>query len=86
MTGRAAHWHTRQHFRDATGVLRVLRDPPAPPSPAPGQPPMVPGNPAEGLELLLAMVGPWLGARAVSPSNTCTLASGRSISSPTIWP
>ena len=56
MTGRAAHWHTRRHFRDATGVLLVLRDPPAPPPPAPGQPPMVPGNPAEGLEVLLALV------------------------------
>ncbi|MBL8348910.1 MAG: molybdopterin-dependent oxidoreductase, partial [Burkholderiaceae bacterium] len=55
-TGRAVGWRTRGQFRDAAGVLLVLRDPPPPPPPAAGQPPMVPGNPAEGPEILLALV------------------------------
>ena len=62
MTGRAAGWRRRQQFRDATGVLLVLRDPPVPPPPAPGQPPMVAGNPAEGPEVLLALVDEGQGA------------------------
>ena len=37
------------------GVLLVLRDPPPPPPPAPGQPPAVPANAAEGPEILLAV-------------------------------
>lgn len=52
---RALAWRSRAAFRAAPGVLLVLRDPPAPPPPAQGQPPMVPGNPAEGAELLLAV-------------------------------
>jgi len=51
---RAAGWRTRRAFRDADGVLLVLREPPPPAPPAPGQPPSVPANPAEGPELLLA--------------------------------
>ncbi len=35
---------------------------------------------------LLAMVGPWLGARAVSPRMTCAAVIGRPSSSATIWP
>jgi nicotinate dehydrogenase subunit B len=46
---------TRAGFLEATGVLLVVRDPPPPPPPAPGQPPIVPGNPAEGVEILLAL-------------------------------
>src|SRR5512134_2858383 len=53
-TARAAAWRARQQFRDASGVLLVLRDPPPPAPPAPGQPPSVPANPAEGPEVLLA--------------------------------
>lgn len=53
---RAAHAPThRAGFLQAQGVLLVVRDPPPPPPPAPGQPPMVPGNPAEGVEILLAV-------------------------------
>lgn len=54
-TPRAEHWRCRADFRAAPGVLLVLRDPPAPPPPAKGQPAMVPGNPAEGPEILLAL-------------------------------
>ncbi|MBL8332973.1 MAG: molybdopterin-dependent oxidoreductase, partial [Rubrivivax sp.] len=46
---------TRAGFLQARGVLLVVRDPPPAPPPAPGQPPMVPGNPAEGVEILLAL-------------------------------
>ena len=46
---------TRAGFLEAQGVLLVVRDPPPPAPPAPGQPPMVPGNPAEGVEILLAL-------------------------------
>lgn len=56
MSFRAAGWRQRADFRAARGVLLVLRDPPTPPPPAKGQPPMVPGNPAEGPEILLALV------------------------------
>ena len=53
---RAAHAPpTRAGFLEAQGVLLVVRDPPPPAPPAPGQPPMVPGNPAEGVEILLAL-------------------------------
>ena len=48
-------WRTRKDFRAADGVLLVLRDPPPPPPPSPGQPPTVPGDPAEGSEILLAV-------------------------------
>ena len=56
MNFRASAWRLRADFRAADGVLLVLRDPPAPPPPAKGQPPAVPGNPAEGPEILLALV------------------------------
>ncbi|WP_088280456.1 molybdopterin cofactor-binding domain-containing protein [Ideonella sp. A 288] len=55
MTGRHRAWRTRQDIRAAEGVLLVLRDAPAPPPPARGQPPIVPGNPAEGPEILLVV-------------------------------
>jgi nicotinate dehydrogenase subunit B len=45
---------SRSALRAADGVLLVLREVPPPPAPAPGQPPAVPGNPAEGPEVLLA--------------------------------
>ncbi|NBP35737.1 MAG: aldehyde dehydrogenase [Betaproteobacteria bacterium] len=45
----------RAGFWQATGALLVFRDPPPPPTPAPGQPPMVSANPAEGPEILLAV-------------------------------
>mgnify|MGYP006182844341 CR=1 FL=1 len=43
---------TRADFLNATGVLLVVRDPPPANPPAPGQPAAVPGNPAEGVEIL----------------------------------
>jgi nicotinate dehydrogenase subunit B len=46
---------TRAALRAAPGVLLVLREVPPPPPPSPGQPPAVPGNPAEGPEILLAL-------------------------------
>ena len=49
-------WRTRAHFRDAAGVLLVLRPPAEMPAPATGQPPAVPADPAEGLEVLLALL------------------------------
>jgi len=48
-------WRNRADFRAAEGVLLVLREPPAPPPLTRGQPPIVPGNPAEGPEVLLAV-------------------------------
>ncbi len=55
MAARSAAWRKRDDFRQAAGVLLVLRHPPAPPPHAPGQPPVVAGDPAEGLEILLAL-------------------------------
>ncbi|HUG21419.1 molybdopterin cofactor-binding domain-containing protein [Piscinibacter sp.] len=55
MTRRADLPRTRRDFHDARGVLLVLRDPPPAPPPAKGQPAMVPGNPAEGPEILVAV-------------------------------
>ena len=52
---RSAAWRNRADFRQAAGVLLVLRQPPAPPPPTPGQPPVISGDPVEGLELLLAL-------------------------------
>lgn len=46
---------TRQDFHDARGVLLVVREPPPPAPAAPGQPATVPANPAEGVEILLAV-------------------------------
>ena len=46
---------SRRDFHAAQGVLLITRQPPAPPPPAPGQPPIVAGNPAEGVEVLLAV-------------------------------
>ena len=55
LPARALGWRTRADFRAAPGVLLVLRQPPAPAPPAQGQPPVVAADPAEGLELLLAL-------------------------------
>jgi nicotinate dehydrogenase subunit B len=51
---RALGPRTRADFRRASGVLLVTRDPP-PVVAVPGQPAAVPGNPAEGVEVLLAL-------------------------------
>ncbi|MCB2070103.1 MAG: molybdopterin-dependent oxidoreductase, partial [Ottowia sp.] len=55
MTRRADTPRTRADILQASGVLAIVRTPPAPPAPAPGQPPVVGANPAEGDEVLLAL-------------------------------
>ncbi|MDB5963939.1 MAG: Isoquinoline 1-oxidoreductase, partial [Polaromonas sp.] len=54
MTRRAAQVLTRAAFHAAAGCLLVTREPPPPPAPVKGQPALVAGNPAEGVEILLA--------------------------------
>lgn len=63
----------RAGFLQATGVLLVVRDPPPPPPPAAGQPPMVPGNPAEGVEILIAL---WDDGSANALSGKVDLGTG----------
>lgn len=46
---------SRRDFHDAAGVLLITREPPPPPPPVKGQPAAVPGNPAEGVEILIAV-------------------------------
>jgi nicotinate dehydrogenase subunit B len=46
---------TRADFHAADGVLLVVRNPPPAPPPVKGQPALVAGNPAEGVEILLAV-------------------------------
>ncbi|MGA0571582.1 molybdopterin cofactor-binding domain-containing protein [Variovorax sp. VNK109] len=46
---------SRADFHAASGVVVVVRDPPPPPAPVPGQPAAVPANPAEGVEILVAV-------------------------------
>ena len=46
---------TRRDFLEAKGALVVMREPPEALPQAPGQPPMIPPNPAEGVEILLAV-------------------------------
>lgn len=55
MTRRSQAARTRADFRTAQGALVVEREPPPAQPPAPGQPPTVPGDPAEGNEILLAV-------------------------------
>lgn len=55
MTCRAEQPQSRQDFHDAVGLLLVTREPPAPPPAVKGQPASVPGNLAEGAEILLAV-------------------------------
>ena len=66
MNFRAANWRYRVDFRQASGVLLVLREPPLALPPAAGQPPSVPANPAEGPELLLALVDEGQGVVSVT--------------------
>lgn len=47
--------HTRADFHSAQGVLLIARDPPPAPPAVKGQPTLVPGNPAEGVEILVAL-------------------------------
>lgn len=64
---------TRADFLNATGVLLVVRDPPPANPPAPGQPAAVPGNPAEGVEILLAL---WADGRVTALHGHVDLGTG----------
>ena len=55
MTRRAELPRSRADFHSAQGVLLVTRQPPPAAPPTPGQPAAVPGNPAEGVEILVAV-------------------------------
>ncbi|MEO6409779.1 MAG: molybdopterin cofactor-binding domain-containing protein [Burkholderiaceae bacterium] len=55
MTSRGANLRTRSDFLAADGVLLVVRDPPPAAPSARGQPPATPADPAEGVEVLLAV-------------------------------
>ncbi len=55
MTRRADTPRTRADFHAANGVLVVVRPPPEPLPQARGQPPMIPADPAEGVEILVAV-------------------------------
>ena len=52
---RAEQPKRREDFHVAQGVLLISREPPPAPPPVKGQPLSVPGNPAEGVEILLAV-------------------------------
>ncbi len=73
MTRRADAPRRRADFHAAEGVLLVTRQPPAPPPPAPGQPALVPGNPAEGPEILLAV---WDDGSATALAGHVDLGTG----------
>ena len=55
MSRRADLPRTRADILTAEGVLVIVREPPAPPAPAPGQPTAVSANPLEGDEVLVAL-------------------------------
>jgi len=55
MPRRASSAFSRDDFHAASGVLLVVRDPPAAAKSTPGQPTVVAANPAEGVEILLAV-------------------------------
>ncbi|MEJ8845086.1 molybdopterin cofactor-binding domain-containing protein [Variovorax rhizosphaerae] len=73
MTRRADAPRTRRDFLEADGALVIVRDTPPPPAPAPGQPPGVPGNPAEGPEVLLAL---WDDGSATALNGHVDLGTG----------
>ncbi len=55
MSRRADSALSRADFHAATGVLLVVREPPPAAGPIPGQPAAVAANPAEGVEILIAV-------------------------------
>ncbi|MFZ5509383.1 MAG: molybdopterin cofactor-binding domain-containing protein, partial [Pseudomonadota bacterium] len=73
MTGRVASLRTRRDFLEARGVLVVTREPPPPPPPSPGQPPIIPGNPAEGVEVLLSI---WEDGQIIALNGHVDLGTG----------
>ncbi len=72
-TDRLAALRTRGDFLSASGVLLVTRDPPPPPPPTPGQPAAVPGNPAEGVEVLLSV---WDDGQVIALNGHVDLGTG----------
>ena len=64
---------TRADFLNATDVLLVVRDPPPANPPAPGQPAAVPGNPAEGVEIVLSL---WADSRVIALHGHVDLGTG----------
>jgi nicotinate dehydrogenase subunit B len=64
---------TRRDFLEARGVLLVTRDPPPPPPAASGQPPIIPGNPAEGVEILLSV---WDDGQVIALNGHVDLGTG----------
>lgn len=77
MNARLRQLRTRRDFLEACGVLLVVRDPPPPPPAAPGQPPIVPGNPAEGVEVLLSV---WDDGQVIALNGHVDLGTGISTS------
>ncbi|MGH6625407.1 MAG: molybdopterin cofactor-binding domain-containing protein [Burkholderiaceae bacterium] len=70
---RSTGLRTRRDFLQAEGVLVVTREPPPPPPPAPGQPPVVAGNPAEGVEVLLSV---WDDGQVIALNGHVDLGTG----------
>ena len=64
---------TRADFLNATDVLLVVRDPPPANPPAPSQPAAVPGNPAEGVEIVLSL---WADGRVIALHGHVDLGTG----------
>ncbi|MEO8935515.1 MAG: molybdopterin cofactor-binding domain-containing protein [Burkholderiaceae bacterium] len=70
---RPATLRTRADFLGATGVLLIVRDVPPTSPPTPGQPPAVPPDPAEGVEILLSV---WDDGRVVALHGHVDLGTG----------
>ncbi|MBS0501814.1 MAG: molybdopterin-dependent oxidoreductase [Burkholderiaceae bacterium] len=64
---------TRGDFLRVEGVLLVTREPPPPPPPTPGQPPFIASDPAEGVEILLAV---WDDGTALGLNGHVDLGTG----------
>ena len=70
---RLTRLRTRGDFLSAEGVLLVTREPPPPPPATPGQPPFIASNPAEGVEILLAV---WDDGTALGLNGHVDLGTG----------
>ena len=70
---RLTRLRTRGDFLRAEGVLLVTREPPPPPPPTPGQPPFIASDPAEGVEILLAV---WDDGTALGLNGHVDLGTG----------
>ncbi len=70
---RLSRLRTRGDFLRVEGVLLVTREPPPPPPPTPGQPPFIASDPAEGVEILLAV---WDDGTALGLNGHVDLGTG----------